>query len=81
MGQQLGCRSPFVLAKLGYDLRGQLEDTFSSPLPPRLKRLADQLDGYVAWRDVGAPPQADPEPSPSSVWRAVVEADRSFPFS
>lgn len=80
MGAKLGCRSPLVLAKLGYDLRAQLQDTFSSPLPARLKRLADQVDGYVEWRDVNRPPPGEPETTPHEVWRSVAVTDWRFRF-
>ena len=87
MSVQLGCRSPLVLAKLGFDLRSQLEDTFAGPIPTRIQRLADQIDGYVAWRDVGRPYSDGAswsrmaEPSPEQVWRDLVEADQPFRFS
>jgi hypothetical protein len=40
---QLGFRSTFVLAKLGFDLRSQYEDLLSETLPDDLGRLLNQL--------------------------------------
>ncbi len=49
---RLGCRSPLVLQKLGYDLRSSLDDTFRAPLPQEMKALSDRLLGYADWEDV-----------------------------
>ena len=81
MSAHLGCRSPLVLAKLGFDLRSQLQDTFSSPLPDRILRLADEVDGYVEWRELGAPPASAAGPSTRGLWRELVRADQPFRFS
>jgi hypothetical protein len=81
MATQLGFRSPFVLAKLGFDLRSQLEDTFTSPLPARIQRLADEVDGYVEWQDVGPSPARPSGPETRRTWREFVEADQPFRFS
>jgi hypothetical protein len=82
MSAQLGCRSPLVLAKLGHDLRPQLQETFASPLPEPIQRLADEVDGYVEWRDVGATPSdEEAKASVGDLWRDLVEADRPFRFS
>ena len=82
MSAQLGCRSPLVLAKLGHDLRSQLQATFSGPLPERIQLLADEVDGYVEWRDVGAPPsEGEANASEGDLWQDLVEADRPFSFS
>jgi hypothetical protein len=83
MSAQLGCRSPLVLAKLGHDLRPQLQDTFASPLPEPIQRLADEVDGSAKWRDVGVPLADDRASVPlaEDLWRDLVEADRPFRFS
>ena len=39
----LGFRSMFVLAKLGFDLRNQYEDLLNEPLPEEFGRTLDQL--------------------------------------
>ncbi|MBM0206107.1 hypothetical protein JNW90_26135 [Micromonospora sp. STR1s_5] len=79
MSVQLGCRSPLVLAKLGFDLRSQLQGTLSSPLPDPVQRLADEVDGYVEWRDVGAPPSDEgARASAGDLWQDLVEADQPF---
>lgn len=49
---RLGCRSPLVLQKLGYDLRASLDETFKAPLPRDMKALSDRLVGYAEWKDV-----------------------------
>lgn len=48
---RLGCRSPLVLQKLGYDLRASLDDTFKAPLTQDMKALSDRLLGYAEWED------------------------------
>lgn len=80
---QLGIRSPLFLAKLGHDLRPVLDDTLRAPLPERMQRLSDEIDGYVAWRDVGAAPQPErgPEPSASELWQDALRADAPFSFT
>ena len=80
---KFGCRLPLVLAKLGFDLRSQLDDTFSAPIPARIQRLADQVDGHVEWRDVGPEPRASSaeERSTDEIWREFVEADQPFRFT
>lgn len=56
---RLGCRSPLVLQKLGYDLRASLDETFSAPLPREMKALSDRLLGYAEWEDAERPVIAD----------------------
>lgn len=51
---RLGCRSLLVLMKLGFDLRAHYDEVVAAPLPHDLQALADRVDGYVEWRDVGA---------------------------
>ena len=41
--QRLGPRSPFVLAKIGYDLREGYNDVVEQPLPEELQRAVEQL--------------------------------------
>lgn len=48
----LGCRSPLVMAKLGFDLRTHYKDLVEAPLPDRLQELCDKLLGYAAYEDV-----------------------------
>ena len=63
----LGRHSVLVLHKLGFDLRQQFEDTFESPLPLELAKLADEVGGYAEWRDLdGRPPQTQPPEEPES---------------
>lgn len=50
--ERLGCRSPLVLMKLGFDLRGHYDALLAAPLPEGLQRLADRIDGYAEWKDV-----------------------------
>jgi hypothetical protein len=70
-----------VLAKLGFDLTSELEDTFTSPLPPRIQRLANEVDGYVEWHDVGPSPAPPSGPDARRTWRQFVEADQPFRFN
>lgn len=42
--QQHGFRSLFVLAKVGYELRGQFADTFNEPVDEVFGSLLDALD-------------------------------------
>lgn len=58
--RKLGCESRLVQAKLGYDLRAQLEPTSSGGLPSRLQRLVDELMGYVPFRVVAIHAQTAP---------------------
>lgn len=51
---KLGCRSPLVLQKFGYDLRASLDETFRAPLPQEMKDLSDRLLGYSKWEDAPA---------------------------
>lgn len=44
-GPKLGFRSPFVLAKLGHDLRGQYEALFASALPQEIEGPLERLRG------------------------------------
>jgi hypothetical protein len=39
----MGARSPFVLMKLGFDLRDYYEDLVSDPLPGDLQCLIERL--------------------------------------
>ena len=48
---RLGCRSPLVLQKLGYDLRASLDETFRAPLPQEMRDLSDRLIGHDEQRD------------------------------
>lgn len=48
---RLGCRSPLVLQKLGYDLRTSLDETFRAPLTQEMKALSARLLGYAEWQD------------------------------
>ncbi len=41
--QGLGTRSPFVLAKIGHDMRQDYTDLIEQPLPEEIKRVLDQL--------------------------------------
>jgi hypothetical protein len=53
-GPKLGFRSPFVLAKLGHDLRGQYEALFAGPLPGEIEGPLERLrgpGGEVEWLD------------------------------
>lgn len=54
---RLGCRSPLVLQKLGYDLRASLEETFRAPLPQAMKDLSDRLPGASERRDAPERPR------------------------
>lgn len=41
---KLGCRSMFVLAKLGFDMRDQYQDLLSEPLPVEFSRALALLE-------------------------------------
>ena len=49
---ELGCRSPLVMAKLGYDLRSCYQEVVEQPMPDRLQSLCDELLGYASFEDV-----------------------------
>ena len=42
-GQKLGMRSPFVLAKIGNDLRQEYDYLLEDPLPEELQQVTAQL--------------------------------------
>ena len=43
--QNLGMRSPLVLAKIGNDLRQSYDDVLEAPLPEEIQRVMNQLPG------------------------------------
>ena len=59
---ELGCRSPLVLAKLGYDLRSCYQDMVDQPMPEGLQSLCDELMGYATFDDVHEDRDAASEP-------------------
>lgn len=79
---ELGARSPLVLAKLGHDMRPVFKDTLRAPLPEPIQKLADELDGYAEWQDVGAAPEPEPAPEQKSedLWKEAVATDTAFQF-
>lgn len=68
-----------VLEKIGFDLRPKLEPTLQEPLPSHLQKLADEVDGYVEWRDVG-PGAAPAEPEPVECTGHEPPSDDAFRF-
>ena len=80
----LGVRSRLVLEKLGFDLQPYLEGTVEGPLPAKIQTLADELQGYVEWQDVGIPPRPEIVPEPAlevDDVRRLYDADRPFRFA
>jgi len=59
---KLGEHSLLVLHKLGFDLRQQLDET-ALPIPMELAKLADEVAGYVEWRQVRRQSQTKPSPA------------------
>lgn len=49
---ELGCRSPLVMAKLGYDLRTCYQEVVDQPMPERLQSLCEELLGYASFDEV-----------------------------
>lgn len=81
---QMGCRSRLVLEKLAFEVGRQMEDTLRAPLPDRLQRLADELEGYAEWRDVGSSsptPPARPPRDPFAERGLLVSGDEPFRFN
>ncbi len=53
---KLGMRSPFVLAKIGNDLRQSYDDMIEEPLPEGIRRAVAQLPTKPKLQVVSAPP-------------------------
>ncbi len=53
---KLGMRSPFVLAKIGHDLRHSYDDVIEEPLPEKVQRAVANLPTKPKLRVVSASP-------------------------
>ncbi len=53
---KLGMRSPFVLAKIGHDLRHSYDDVIAEPLPEKMQRAVANLPTKPKLRVVSASP-------------------------
>lgn len=63
--QRLGMRSPFVLAKIGYDLQQEYKDLIEQPLPEDIAQAANRLPHQPTLQVVNKalPSEAKPEKS------------------
>lgn len=86
MTTHLGIRSPLVQSKIGFDLRPAFDDTLNDPLPPRLRKLADAVDGYADWREVRPAQVCDVALAPrrsgdAEFLRSILAEDDAFRFA
>ncbi len=53
---KLGMRSPFVLAKIGYELRHSYDAVIEEPLPEEIQRAVTRLQAKPKLQVVSPPP-------------------------
>lgn len=62
--EKLGCRSLLVMMKLGFDMRAHYDHVLVDPLPEHLQILADRIEGYAEWTEVGQGAAAEHQANP-----------------
>ena len=60
--QRLGMRSPFVLAKIGHDLRQEYDDLIEQPLTQEIAQAVNRLPQRPVLHAVSRPPSTERKP-------------------